>query len=48
MKRSIAMLTPGQAALRREEALVLLDELEDVEVRLERLKQALRHLADDA
>lgn len=48
LRRSIAMLTPGQAALTREKALALLEELADVERRLARLKAALRTLADES
>lgn len=42
------MLTPGAMALRREEACALLEELADVEERLDRLKASLRKLAEDA
>jgi hypothetical protein len=48
LRRSIAMLTPGQSALSREQALELLQDLADTEQRLERLKFALRTMADEA
>lgn len=48
LRRSIAMLTPGQSALSREQALELLQDLADIERRLERLKSALRTMADEA
>jgi hypothetical protein len=46
VRRSIAMLTPGMKVMNREEALTLLEELGDVLDRLDRLRQALRRLAD--
>jgi hypothetical protein len=48
LTRSIAMLTPGVAALDREQALMLLAELQDVERRLRRLRGELRRLAGEA
>ena len=49
LRRSIAMLTPGaQAPIERNEALRLLDELADVEQRLERLRSGLRRLVDES
>ena len=48
LRRSIAMLTPGtQAPIERDEALRLLDELTDVQRRLERLRSGLRALVDE-
>jgi hypothetical protein len=47
LHRSIAMLTPGANALRREEALHLLEELSDVQERLDRLRQALQGVLGD-
>lgn len=47
MRRSIAMLTPGTNALSREEALALLEELADVETRLDRLRRGVRRLVDE-
>jgi ABC-type taurine transport system ATPase subunit len=44
LRRSLAMLTPGVPALRREQALELLDELVEVQHRLDRLKRELRRL----
>jgi hypothetical protein len=48
MRRSIAMLSPGAAALAREDALTLLHELGEVQGRLNRLRAELRRLAEDA
>ena len=48
LRRSMAMLTPGVKALTREDALTLLDELYDVQARLDRLREALRRLAEEA
>ena len=45
-RRSLAMLTPGQLALRREDALALLAELERVQERLELLQAELRRLPE--
>jgi hypothetical protein len=47
LKRSIAMLTPGQQALSREEAMLLLTELTEVQERLDRLRAGLRLLLDE-
>jgi hypothetical protein len=48
LRRSIAMLRPGTpAGLSREEAMRLLAELEDVKVRLERLRDGLRRLVEE-
>ncbi len=44
--RSLAMLTPGQLALRREEALALLAERAELQERLELLRSELRRLAE--
>jgi hypothetical protein len=42
------MLRPEQVAgLRREEAIELIEELQQVQQRLDRLRSALRQLADD-
>jgi|GraSoiStandDraft_60_1057301.scaffolds.fasta_scaffold3238445_1 hypothetical protein len=46
MRRSLAMLSPGQPGLTREAAIDLLEELQDVETRLASLKHELRRLAD--
>jgi hypothetical protein len=40
----MAMLSPGQQALNREEAMKLLGELSDVQERLDRLRAGLRQL----
>jgi hypothetical protein len=47
LKRSIAMLTPGQQALSREQAMLLLTELSDVQERLDRLRAGLRQLLEE-
>jgi hypothetical protein len=47
MKRSLTMLSPGQSALSREEAMKLLGELSDVQERLDRLRAGLRQLLDE-
>ena len=47
MRRSLAMLAPGQPGLSREEALRLLAELQDVGGRLDALRTELRRLADE-
>jgi hypothetical protein len=41
MRRSIAMLQPGSGALDREEAMRLIAELQDLERRMQALRQAL-------
>lgn len=46
LRRSIVMISPGQLALRREEAIVLLEDLAEVQERLDGLKAELRRLAD--
>jgi hypothetical protein len=43
----MAMLTPGQNALSREEAMKLLTELTDVQTQLDRLRAGLRKLLDE-
>ncbi len=49
MRRSIAMLNPRTArVLDREEAMALLQELQDVQRRLWRLRHEIRKLLDDA
>jgi hypothetical protein len=47
LKRSMAMLSPGQHALSREEAMKLLGELSDVQERLDRLRAGLRQLLEE-
>ena len=47
MRRSIAMLQPGTKALSREAAMKLIAELQDLEVRLKRLKVGLQRLVDE-
>ncbi len=44
LRRSIVMLTPGVPALSREEAISLLEELAEVQGRLDRLRAGLREL----
>jgi hypothetical protein len=46
LRRSIVMITPGQLALRREEAMVLLEDLAGVQERLDTLRAELRRLAE--
>jgi hypothetical protein len=46
IRRSIVMISPGQLALRREEAIVLLEDLAEVQDRLDTLRAELRRLAD--
>lgn len=46
VRRSIAMLNPGDPALRREEAMTLLRELQDLESRLRTMRCGLQTLID--
>ena len=46
--RSIIMLTPGVPALSREEAISLLEELTELQERLDWLQTGLRQLLDEA
>lgn len=46
LRRSIVMIAPGQPALRREEAIVLLADLAEVQARLDALRAELRRLAE--
>ena len=46
LRRSLAMLVPGSQALDREEAMRLLSELQGVEGRMKRLRDALRAVLD--
>ena len=46
LRRSLIMLTPGVPGLSREEAIRLVDELCDVEERLDRMISGLRMLLD--
>jgi hypothetical protein len=46
LRRSIVMITPGQLALRREEAMALLEDLARVQERLDTLRTELRRLAE--
>ena len=47
LRRSVAMLQPTAMALSREEALALLEELAEVQRRLERLRAGLRRLVNE-
>jgi hypothetical protein len=48
LRRSLAMLQPGQVSgLRREEAITLIEEVQGLEQRLEHLKGELRRLVED-
>ncbi len=46
-RRSLAMLPPQSAALKREEAMTLLQELEETERRLKRLRDGLVKLLEE-
>lgn len=46
LRRSIVMISPGQLALRREEAILLLEDLAAVQERLDSLRTELRRLAE--
>ncbi len=46
LRRSIVMISPGQLALRREEAIAVLEDLAEVQDSLDRLRVELRRLAD--
>ncbi|NNE72348.1 MAG: hypothetical protein HKN26_01655 [Acidimicrobiales bacterium] len=46
IRRSVAMLPPGQKALTREEAMTMLRQLDAAEGRLDHLQQALNDLLD--
>ena len=48
LRRSVAMLQPGAPALDREDAMVLLADLDDLDTRLRRVKEGLRSLVDEA
>jgi hypothetical protein len=46
-RRSLTMLRPNEVAgLRREEAIQLIEQLQEIHARLDRLRSALRRLAD--
>lgn len=47
IRRSIAMLNPGDQALRREEAMGLLRELQDLESRLRRMRAGLLKVIEE-
>jgi hypothetical protein len=47
LRRSIALLQPGAAAMDREDAMRLLSELRDVQARLDRLRRGLAALLAD-
>jgi hypothetical protein len=46
LRRSLAMLTPGVEGLKREDAMALVVELDDVHARLERLRAGLCELLE--
>jgi hypothetical protein len=46
LRRSIVLISPGQLALRREDAITLLEDLAGVQERLDTLKADLRRLAE--
>ena len=45
--KSMAALQPGQLAMRRDEALSLIEELKELRGRHEALREALRRLAEE-
>jgi hypothetical protein len=47
LRRSIAMLQPGAMAMKREDAMRLLRQVDAIEERLERLRGGLRSLLDE-
>ena len=47
IRRSLAMLTPGQYALRREDAIDLVEELAELTKRLEALRSGLARLIEE-
>ena len=47
LARSMAAMPPNVLALRREEAILLLEELAELQGRHDALREALRRLADD-
>jgi hypothetical protein len=48
VRRSLAMAQPRSMAMTREDAMAILTELSEAQAKLDRLRQALRLLADDA
>ena len=48
IRRSVVMLSPGAPALNREQAVELLEELQQVQGRLDLLRQGLQRLVDEA
>jgi hypothetical protein len=46
LRRSVAMLRPGQMALRREDALAVMAELAETQDRLKTIRAELRRLAE--
>lgn len=47
LRRSLVMLTPGAGALTREQALELLEQLQEAERRLSSLRDRLRRLVEE-
>lgn len=47
LRRSLAMANPQSWALRREEAMALLDEVQETERRLRRLREGLKQLLEE-
>jgi hypothetical protein len=47
LAQSMAAMPPGQLALRREQAIDLLEELAELQGRHDALREALRRLADE-
>lgn len=46
LRRAVAMLSPGQMALRREQAIDILEELAEMQARLKAIRTELRRLAE--
>lgn len=46
LRRSIVLISPGQLAMRREEAITLLEDLAGVQERLDSLRAELRRLGE--
>jgi hypothetical protein len=47
LRQTVAMLSPGERAVSREQAFVILERLDEVEGQLEHLRQGLRDLLMD-
>ena len=47
LRQTVAMLTPGERAISRQQALVILDRLDEVEGQLRHLRDGVRQLLAD-